>query len=89
MTSVSEVEWKMPPISSNSSRSSAALVRLPLWARAMGPFTWRMTKGWALARTGVPVVAYRQWPMHMLPRGMLSSTSLVNTSFTRPSSRRL
>ena len=56
MTSLSLVLWKMAPPSSSSSRSSAALVRLPLWARDMVPLMWLMTRGWALARLRVPVV---------------------------------
>ena len=54
---MSLVVWKMAPDSSSFSRSSAALVRLPLWARAMEPFTWLMTMGWALVRLLRPVVA--------------------------------
>ena len=57
MTSVSLVVWKMAPESSSFSRSSAALVRLPLWARTMEPLTWLMTRGWALTRLLSPVVA--------------------------------
>ena len=57
MTSVSLVVWKMQPVSSSFSRSSAALVRLPLWATDMVPLMWLMTRGWALARERVPVVA--------------------------------
>lgn len=57
MTSVSLVVWKMAPESSSFSRSSAALVRLPLWYKAMVPFTWLMTMGWALERLFRPVVA--------------------------------
>ena len=37
MTSVSEFDWKIAPSRSSSLRSASALVRLPLWAIAIGP----------------------------------------------------
>ena len=56
MTSLSEVLEKMAPCISRLSRSSLALVRLPLWATAMPPLMWRMTIGWAFSRERPPVV---------------------------------
>jgi hypothetical protein len=55
-TSVSEELVKMAPLSTSSRLSSAALVRLPLWAMASGPHRVLTLQGWALASTVLPVV---------------------------------
>lgn len=57
MTSVSDEPWKMAPSFSSALRSWTALVRLPLWHRAMVPRPCRTIMGWALARTRLPAVA--------------------------------
>ena len=56
MVSVSLVVWKMAPVSSSAERSSAAVERLPLWARAILPFWWFTSRGWQLLRFVAPVV---------------------------------
>ena len=56
MTSVSDVDWKMAPSCSISRRSASALVRLPLWAIAMGPRAVVAVIGWAFFRFELPAV---------------------------------
>jgi hypothetical protein len=46
----------MAPRSTSSRFSSAALVRLPLWAMASVPHRVLTLHGWALASTVLPVV---------------------------------
>ena len=79
----------MAPSFSSWRRSSSALVRLPLWHRAMVPRPWRTIMGWALARTRLPEVAYRTCPVAMRAVGFAreASTAGVNTSLTSPRSR--
>ena len=56
MTSVSELDWKIAPVRSISLRSVSALVRLPLWAMAIGPRANVAVIGWALRRFEEPAV---------------------------------
>ncbi len=56
MTSVSLVVWKIEPSASSSSRTSAALTRLPLWAMAIGPRWCWSRNGWAFAGLESPAV---------------------------------
>ena len=53
---MSEEVVKMAPFSTSSRFSSAALVRLPLWAMARGPQRVFTLQGCALASTVLPVV---------------------------------
>src|SRR5881409_1982512 len=46
-----------------SRRSVSALVRLPLWAIAIGPRAVLAVIGWAFLRLELPAVEYRTWPM--------------------------
>ena len=68
MTSVSEVDWKMEPESSNSFRNISALTRLPLCEIAMGPLRIFDDKGLSvfqmtLALSGVAIVADGPWSL--------------------------
>ena len=56
MISLSTVVWKIDPRSSSSSRSAAALVRLPLCAMAICPLAQSTVSGWALPMFDEPVV---------------------------------
>ncbi len=56
MISLSTVVWKIEPLASSSSRSWAALVRLPLWAMAIWPRAQSTVSGWALRKCDEPVV---------------------------------
>ena len=49
---MSEFDWKMAPSRSISCRSSSALVRLPLWAMAMGPRAVLGRDGLGVAQVG-------------------------------------
>ena len=69
MVSVSLVVWKIAPDSSSLSRSVKALVRFPLWARAIFPFWWLTSMGWQLLLVFPPVVPYLTWPTAMVPSG--------------------
>src|SRR3989442_5957048 len=50
-----------------SRRSVSALVRLPLWAIAIGPRAVLAVIGWAFLRLELPAVEYRTWPMARWP----------------------
>ncbi len=65
MISVSLVDLKMLPWASYSSRSRAALIRLPLWATATCPREYSASSGWQFSMQDDPVVEYRTWPMAM------------------------
>jgi hypothetical protein len=56
---VSEFDWKMAPVRSMSRRSVSALVRLPLWAMAMGPRANVAVMGCAFRKFEEPAVEYR------------------------------
>ncbi len=55
-TSVSMLDWKIDPACSRRSRSSRALMRLPLWATAMGPSAYSTVNGWAFFTWESPAV---------------------------------
>jgi hypothetical protein len=56
MTSESLFDAKIEPCSSSSMRSSAALIRFPLWARVMNPPLERARTGCAFSIVEVPEV---------------------------------
>ena len=56
MTSVSEVDWKIAPWRTSSSRSSLALTRLPLWPIPNGPCEQSTSIGWAFSMRLDPAV---------------------------------
>ena len=56
MISVSMVDWKMEPASSNCCLIWRALVRVPLWPMAMVWPACCTTKGWAFTSRVEPVV---------------------------------
>ena len=56
MISLSTVVWKMDPLASSSSRSWAALVRLPLCPMAIRPLAQSTVSGCALTMLDDPVV---------------------------------
>src|SRR2546422_9266049 len=66
-----------------SRRSVSALVRLPLWAIAIGPRAVLAVIGWAFLRLELPAVEYRTWPMARWP-GRRRRRSGPNTSATQP-----
>ncbi len=67
MASESLLVWKIAPPRLSSSRSSAALTRLPLWQRAIWPCWQSIRIGWALISLLAPAVEYRTWPTARLP----------------------
>src|SRR5437870_4499672 len=64
-----------------SRRSVSALVRLPLWAIAIGPRAVLAVIGWAFLRLELPAVEYRTWPLLRRP-GRRRRRSGLNTSAT-------
>ena len=55
-SSLSEDDWKIEPLASSRSRSSAKLTRLPLCASAMPPRAYSTTSGWQFLSVVEPVV---------------------------------
>jgi hypothetical protein len=56
ITSLSDDDWKMEPLLSRRSRSSAKFTRLPLCATAMPPRAYSTTSGWQFLMVVEPVV---------------------------------
>ena len=56
ITSVSEVDWKIEPVSRSACFSLCALVMLPLWATAKPPTAVSAKSGCTLWSAGSPVV---------------------------------
>ena len=67
------------------SRRDRALVTLPLWAVAMRPVRYSVTKGWTFSRVLAPVVEYRAWPMACPAAGSPARAAGGKASLTSPS----
>ena len=83
-TSVSEVEEKMLPCSSNFCFRIFALTKFPLWHILIDPCIVLNTNGWTLAIPPPPAVEYLTCPIAELPCNSFN-LSWLNTSVTSPS----
>ena len=84
MTSVSEVDWKIDPVSINFFFNVAVFVRLPLWAIDIPPIESSENKGWTFFRADSPVVPYRLCPIAVVPFNLLIISESSKTSETWP-----
>ena len=86
-TSVSDVDWKIAPLFTNSFLKVRAFVKFPLCAIANPPTERSANKGWTFLRAGSPVVEYLTWPMASWPCILSIVVFFVKWSLTRPMRR--
>jgi len=83
ITSESIEVLKVEPASSNNSLIIFALVKFPLWATAICPNLYLLSRGWAFSNLLAPVVEYLTCPIAAFPT-RLFKVSGVNTSAVSP-----
>ena len=83
--SVSEVLWKIAPLSTNLCLNDKLLVKFPLCAIERPPLDKSAKKGCTFLKKVFPDVAYLLWPIACLPGNLFMTSFFVKLSPTKPS----